>query len=342
MSFVSSISLIITVIVIYYVLFQFYTVMFRITGITKDKATLQSVSLLTNAGYTTSESEIITGDKTRRAIAKAAMLTGYFFSVVIVSLFINLFLSVDFTRLDGELLIMLGGFAFLILFFGFLNIPSVKKWLDGQIDVITVKVFRKTAKENFISVLDSYGTDDAVCKVFLYKVPSSLEGKMIIDTDIKTRHNVNVLMYERKGQVRYVTRDTIFTSKDTILAFGPMESIRNVFLLKDHSHQNHEVKKEGPKNQNEISIINNYDYQILAEIELNKVPEVLKDKTLIESHIKDYFSINVMMASRDGKPINLTKDTILHEHDKVIAFGPYENIQTVFGEKIQTESVSEE
>lgn len=146
MGFVSSISLIITVIVIYYILFQFYTVMFRITGITKDKSSFQAVSLLTNAWYTTSESEIITGDKTRRSIAKAAMLTGYFFSVVIVSLFINLFLSIDFQRLDGELFLLFGGFGFLMLFFGFLNIPSVKKWIDDRIDEITVRVFRKTAK----------------------------------------------------------------------------------------------------------------------------------------------------------------------------------------------------
>lgn len=40
-----------------------------------------------------------------------------------------------------------------------------------------------------------------------------------------------------------------------------------------------------------------------------------------------------MMVSRNGKPINLTKDTIVKEHDKVIAFGPYENIQSVFGER---------
>lgn len=106
---------------------------------------------------------------------------------------------------------------------------------------------------------------------------------MIIDTDIKTKYNLNILMYERKGQVRYVTRDTIFSNHDTLLAFGPMESIRDVFLLKDHTQKNTTNKKEEVKNQNEISIINNYDYQILAEINLNKVPEILKEKTLIES-----------------------------------------------------------
>ena len=60
MSFTSSIIIIISVI-IYYVLIKFYTVLFRITGLPEEKAGFQAVSLLTNAGYTTGESEIHDG-----------------------------------------------------------------------------------------------------------------------------------------------------------------------------------------------------------------------------------------------------------------------------------------
>lgn len=75
MSFISSVSLIVAVIIIYYALIKFFSVLFRITGIPKERAAFQSVSLLTNAGYTTAESEIIVSEKTRRSIATAAMLT---------------------------------------------------------------------------------------------------------------------------------------------------------------------------------------------------------------------------------------------------------------------------
>ena len=85
---------------VYHIIARNYTVLLRITGITKDKASFQAVSLFTTAGFTTSESEIITGDKSRRAIAKSAMVTGYFFSVVIVSLVINMFLSIDFSNIE--------------------------------------------------------------------------------------------------------------------------------------------------------------------------------------------------------------------------------------------------
>ena len=87
--------------------------------------------------------------------------------------------------------------------------------------------------------------------------------------------------------------------------------------------------------------MSNYGYQVLADIKLNRIPEIIRDKTLVESRIKDYFSINVMMVTRDGQPLMLTKDTIIEEGDQVIAFGPYESIQSVFGEKEkQVESIA--
>lgn len=339
MSLISATVLIVTVIIVYSVLVTFFSVLFRITGVSKTKSSFQVISLLTNAGYTTGESELIVGDRTRRTIAKAAMLTGYFFSVLIASLFINLFLSVNFSQINSEISAIGIGFGALILFFILIRVPFIRKYLDRGIENLTAKLFKKTAKENYISVLDTYG-DDAICKVFLYKVPAMMEGKMIIDTEVKSKYNVNILMYERKGNVRYVTRDTIFTSKDSMLVFGKLESIREVFLLKEHSHEveKGETKVQEVKNTNEISIISNYDYQVLAEIQMTKVPEILKGKTLIESHIKDYFQINVMMVSKDGKPINLTKDTIIGQGDRVIAFGPYQNIQSVFGELESTQN----
>ena len=333
MSFTSAIALMITVILVYYVLVQVYTVLLRITGITKDKASFQAVSLFTTAGFTTSESEIITGDKSRRAIAKSAMVTGYFFSVVIVSLVINMFLSIDFSNIEKYISIFILYFGGLILFFIFMNIPSIKKKNDRIIESLTVKIFKHAAKENYISVLDSYGTDDAVCKVFLYKLPKIIEGKKLSDTDLKKVYNLNVLMYERKGQVRHATAATIFSDNDILLVFGPLEAIKNVFILHEiyHNNNDHELNSYTPENF--ISIIDNYDYQVLCEIKLNVVPDIIKGKTLVSSHIKDFFNINIMMVSRDTGPIRLTKDTVLEEGDKIILFGPYENIEALFGEK---------
>jgi hypothetical protein len=72
MSLVSSITLIITVIIVYYLLINLFSILFRITGLPKEKAGFQAVSLLTNAGYTTGESEIVVSEKTRRRIGVIA------------------------------------------------------------------------------------------------------------------------------------------------------------------------------------------------------------------------------------------------------------------------------
>ena len=259
------------------------------------------------------------------------MLTGYFFSVVIASLFINLFLSINFDELHSQLRTILFWFGGLILFFIILRVPSVERVINKGLDSLTVKAFKKAAKENYISVLDTYGKD-AVVNIFLYKVPDFMEGKCVTDTGLRKDYNVNILMYTRNGQNHYVKADTIFTNKDTLIAFGPLSSIKDAFLLKDHGDKKAIRNRIADDAANEITVMSNYGYQVLADIKLNRVPPVLVGKSLVESRIKDYFSINIMMVSRKEKPINLTKDTVIEKGDRVIAFGPYENIHTVFGE----------
>ncbi len=331
MSLTSSITIIVTVIIIYYALIRIYSVLFRITGLPKEKAGFQAISLLTNAGYTTGESEIVVSEKSRRRIATAAMLTGYFFSVVIVSLFINMFLSIDFSKLDTQLILMFVWFAGMVAFFLFLRIPAVDRTLNKTIDGITVRAFKRAARDNYISVLDTYGKD-AVVNIFLYKVPGFLEGKRIVDSDLRKEYNVNILMYTRNGQNHYVTADTMFSNKDTLIAFGPLASIREAFILKEHGDKQERRKKILASDANDITVMSNFGYQVMADIKLNRVPPMMVDKSLLESKVKDFFSINIMMVSREEKPIKLTKDTVLEKGDRVIAFGPYDSIRTVFGE----------
>ena len=139
-------------------------------------------------------------------------------------------------------------------------------------------------------------------------------------------------MYTRNGHNHYVTADTIFSNKDTLIAFGPLASIRDAFVLKKERVSKQERKsKDLMKDMNEITIMSNFGYQVLVDINLQTVPPLLENKSLIESKIKDYFSINIMMVSRGDQTINLTKDTVITKGDRVIAFGPYESIHTVFG-----------
>ena len=76
-------------IMIYIVIFDVITILFRLTGLTEENSRFQVVSLLTNSGFTTRESEVVVSSKIRRRIARATMLFGYAFTVTIVSTTVN-------------------------------------------------------------------------------------------------------------------------------------------------------------------------------------------------------------------------------------------------------------
>ncbi|MBZ9633367.1 hypothetical protein [Clostridium sp. FP1] len=63
---------------------------FMLTGVSNTRAKIQVISLLTNCGFTTTESEIIVSSRKRRKIAITIMLFGNIFNVAIVSLLVNM------------------------------------------------------------------------------------------------------------------------------------------------------------------------------------------------------------------------------------------------------------
>ena len=140
MGLITSVILILAFIVIYVVVIQIYSVLFRITGLTKEKAHFQAISLLTNSGFTTSESEIITSDRFRRRIAIAAMINGYAFSVIIVSLIINVILSLKEDLQDQTLIVMLYAFGIFVALIIITQIPFVKRLFERFIQFIFIIV----------------------------------------------------------------------------------------------------------------------------------------------------------------------------------------------------------
>ena len=59
MSLSVSISLFFAVAVAYILIIDIFTILFRMSGMTEEKAKFQVISLLTNSGYTTKESELV-------------------------------------------------------------------------------------------------------------------------------------------------------------------------------------------------------------------------------------------------------------------------------------------
>ena len=215
-------------IAIYIVIIEIFTVLFRLTGLTEQKARFQVISMLTNSGFTTTESEIITGAKRRRKLASATMIFGYSFSVIIVSSVVNIFLSLQGAALENiqSTFIMVG--VICLIFSAIFRKGWVKKKFDEQIERIGTKImFGEHA--NAVFLLDTYG-DQVIAQVKLFEVPELLQGKTLYQSGIKENYGIMVMLLKRGiNQAVMVGADTMFEQEDIIVLFGEYKAIREVF-----------------------------------------------------------------------------------------------------------------
>ena len=321
MDFRTSIILIMIVIIFYVIMIQIFSTLFRITGLTKEKAHFQAISLLTNCGFTTSESEVITSDRLRRRIAIAAMISGYSFSVLIVSLLINAIMNAS-NGITGEnyywILISFGAFVFFIIF---TQIPIVKKLFEKIISGIAYLVLRRNNRENVVTLLDNYGRD-AMAEVYLNRIPDFMVDTTIIDSKIKDRYKINILMHKRNGKILEVTKDTIFKKKDSIIVFGSYTGIKNCF-----------IKKVRETKKNVIELIEEYGDEAMTEVQINILPDFLQNKGLYESGLKSNYSINLLTIKRKDEIVPITASTMLQKGDVIVVFGPFLKIKEAFSTK---------
>ena len=321
MDLATSVILILAFVIIYVILIQIYSVLFRITGLTREKALFQSVSLLTSCGFTTSESEVITSGRLRRRIAIAAMITGYAFSVVIVSLIINVLISLKDDNQDQTLMWMVYAFGIFILTLIITQIPFIKRGFEKVIQGIATLLLKRSNNENVIIMLDNYGKD-SMAEVYLNRVPDFMVDKTVLDMKIKTKYKINILMYKRNGKALDVTVDTVFKKKDQLVVFGSTTGIKNAF-----------TKKAVQTKKNVIELIEEYGEEAMTEIQLNKLPQFLENKGLFESGLKSKYSINLLTIKRHDEFIPITKDVILQAKDVIVVFGPYQKIKEAFTTK---------
>ena len=147
MDLVTSILAIAIAVVLYIYTIEVFTILFRITGLTKEKAKFQVISLITCSGYTTSEAEIVTTNKKRRRLAVICMITGIVFNVIIISFIINFIGSVTNTEIVQDqlynILVILGIAIGIIII---LKIPFISKILERGIEKAARKLLYRNQK----------------------------------------------------------------------------------------------------------------------------------------------------------------------------------------------------
>ena len=223
-----SLILFIFFIIIYIVISDIITIFFRLTGLTEEKARFQVISLLTNSGYTTQESESIVSSKLRRRLARATMLFGYAFTVTIVSTTVNFFMTLGKSELDS-LVVVLPILLLIVLGFHFLRRSSFfKTKFDCWIETIGNRImFGK--RSNPVVLMEDYG-NMVVAHIYLRQVPEILRGIPLSRSVIMSRYNILVMMVKQKnGGATQANADTVLKPDDIIVVLGARKNIREVF-----------------------------------------------------------------------------------------------------------------
>ena len=328
MDIVWSILTIAIAVVVYIYTIELFTILFRITGLTKEKAKFQVISLITCSGFTTSEAEIVTVNKRRRRLAVVCMITGTIFNVIIISFLLNLINSVATSGIMNDQIskvVIILSIAVGIIIIS--KLPFVSKPMEKLVMFLAKKVFYRSKKTNILTLLDSYGKE-AIVQVTLNKTPEVLCNKTLVESDLKKRYNINLMMLKRGNRTLEITGNTVIQDNDEIVVFGNRQAIKDLFSYKITEEYDEEIHNNNK--ENELTLIDNYGEDAMAEVVINDLPEILVDKKLYESEIKTKYNLNILTVVRDDISLSVTKDTIIQQYDTVVIFGNYNNIKKVF------------
>ena len=224
----TSLVLFVLFIITYIVISDIITVFFRLTGLTEEKARFQVISLLTNSGFTTRESEAVVSSKLRRRLARATMLFGYTFTVTIVSTTVNFFMTLHKSEVESLLLLIPILVLVLVAFHLLRKSLFFKTKFDSLIESLGNRImFGKHS--NPIVMVEEYG-DMVVAHIYLNELPPMLRGVDLRHSPLMSEHNIMVMMVKDKnGQAHQAKAATVLQEQDIIMVLGHRKDIREVF-----------------------------------------------------------------------------------------------------------------
>ena len=336
MNFWLASSLILAVTAIYLIMIEFFSVAFKLTGLATNKIRFQVASLFTGAGFTTQESEIITNDNRRRRIAVVCMYTGHIFSVVIMGLIINVLISIG-ESLHADLpartytewyfiVFYISSAVFVLVLL--IKIPPINKKFQKLLEKIAINTSKARRESNIITVLDYYGRS-AVVEIVLNKVPEFAKDKSLGSMALTKKYALIILSLRRGNRRVSISKDTMISKGDVIVAYGHINDIRDCFInsLEDNKKANNTVVID---NTNEIQLLNNYGANTLMEVTVHEVPKELEGIKMKDSHLTDRYSIQIIIIKRNNEYLFVNKDMTIEKDDIVTLFGPYVNIRHLF------------
>ncbi len=228
-----ALSLFSLIILIYWVITELFTILFRFTGLPDERARFQVISLLTGCGYTTRESEMFLSNRRRRRLARITMLFGYVFNITIVSAFINVFLSLKLSQVEHYYVGILIPLAAIAIIFVFMRVPKVRAWGDGMLQKVADHLIGRTDSFNTVMLLDYIGSD-SIALVTLNSIPDEFQGVPLSQSGLKTETGILVMLVEHPGKKAVAAgADTVFLAGDKLTVFGDYLTICKSFHARE-------------------------------------------------------------------------------------------------------------
>ena len=222
------------VVLVYWIITELFTILFRFTGLPDERARFQVISLLTGCGYTTKESEMFLSNRRRRHMARITMLFGYVFNITIVSAFVNVFLSLKLSQAEHYYFGILIPLAAVAIIFVFMRVPRVRAWGDTQLQRIADKLAGRTDSFNTVLLLDYIGAE-TIALVTLKHIPEEYQGVPLSQTGLKSNTGILVMLVERPGKKAVPAgADTVFSVGDKLTVFGDYNTISTAFHAREH------------------------------------------------------------------------------------------------------------
>jgi hypothetical protein len=218
-------------VILYITIIEIFTVILMLTGVSNTRAKFQVISLLTNCGFTTTESEIIVSSRKRRKIAITIMLFGNIFNVAIVSLLVNMVISFskykDFNSIHS-ILYLLSFMAFITII---RNIPFFRITFDNIVKRIATKIiFSK--KANPMLIFDNFH-GFVIVEIKIIEVPEKLNNRSLFESKISIDYGIRVLNIKRDDLfMGDISKDEVIMKNDRVMAYGPLANIIDVFEQK--------------------------------------------------------------------------------------------------------------
>jgi hypothetical protein len=208
--------------IIIIVVIEIHVILFQLTGLKVEISRFQVISMMTGTGFTTEESELISGHPIRRKLATFLILFGAFSLAVIISSISN-FLS-DELNMD-EILSIAGG---VLLVFGVLKLKWTKRLLSKR---FTQKMKQRVELAD-LPIRDVFltNTDDYVLNLHIYE--NSFTVLKTLKQMVKDREQLDfVVLFIKRGEliIRNHVYDTKIQEGDQILLFGKKQVILDVF-----------------------------------------------------------------------------------------------------------------